>query len=150
MTQNADRPERRERDVDEMIRTVLDEAEAERYAKLGEPSVASLVLSTFQGRYWWLNLLGGVFILLFLFLALFSAVRFFEAETTRDQLLAMGSFFFGLTMVLALKVWTWMEMQRNLIGREIKRLELQVAQLTARLESAVALGDESTKHDRSH
>lgn len=135
MTQKSD-TERQEPDIDEMIRTVLDEAESERYAKLGEPSVPCLVLSTFQGRYWWLNSLGGALILLFLILAVFCAVHFFEAETTRDQLLKMGGFFFGLTMVLALKVRTWMEVQRNLIGREIKCLELQVARLHTRLESS--------------
>ena len=38
--------------------------------------------------------------------------------------------FAGLALV---KVWFWMEMQKNAIMREVKRLELQVASLAAQL-----------------
>jgi hypothetical protein len=36
----------------------------------------------------------------------------------------------GLALV---KVWFWMELQKNAIVREVKRLELQVASLAAQL-----------------
>jgi hypothetical protein len=35
-----------------------------------------------------------------------------------------------------IKVWFWMEIQKNAIVREIKRVELQVANLAAAMRSA--------------
>jgi hypothetical protein len=40
-----------------------------------------------------------------------------------------GGFFLGIFMVTALKVWAWMQMDRNAIIREIKRLEVQLTAL---------------------
>lgn len=34
--------------------------------------------------------------------------------------------------VAMLKIWSWMEMHKNQVLREVKRLELQVARLAAR------------------
>jgi hypothetical protein len=35
-----------------------------------------------------------------------------------------------------LKVWYWIEMQRIVVMREIKRVELQIARLSARIREA--------------
>ncbi len=37
--------------------------------------------------------------------------------------------------ILAMKIWFWMEFQRNGLTREIKRLELQVAHLASELRN---------------
>ena len=38
-------------------------------------------------------------------------------------------------MSVPLKIWFWMEIQRNSVVREIKRLELQVANLSRQLDA---------------
>lgn len=39
----------------------------------------------------------------------------------------------ALAGVLLVKVWFWLELQKNAIVREVKRLELQVASVAAQL-----------------
>ena len=44
-----------------------------------------------------------------------------------------GPFFFSLAAVMAMKLWDWMEIERTTVTREIKRLELRIAQLASSL-----------------
>jgi hypothetical protein len=61
-----------------------------------------------------------------------SVVRFYSVETTREMVAwATGFVFFCLTVSM-LKVWYWMELNKNAVTREIKRLELQLARLVDR------------------
>ncbi len=43
---------------------------------------------------------------------------------------------YSLIVISSLKAWYWMQMNRNALTREIKRLELQIARLSSRLDSA--------------
>ena len=49
------------------------------------------------------------------------------------MLLWGGGAAIGLTALAMVKMWFWMELEKNAIVREVKRLELQVARLVARL-----------------
>ena len=40
---------------------------------------------------------------------------------------------FCFAVVTTIKIWYWMEMTRNALLRDIKRVELQIAQLAQRL-----------------
>ena len=46
------------------------------------------------------------------------------------------SFGFSMAAVSMLKLWAWMEIEKNCTVREIKRLELQVARLAQRLDES--------------
>ena len=100
----------------------------------GEPSLFEMLSETFRGRHRWLNVLGAFWTLVFFLLAIFAAVNFFRAENTRDLLMWAAGFLFCTTAVAMLKVWYWLEMQKNALLREIKRLELQIARLAGRLK----------------
>jgi len=39
--------------------------------------------------------------------------------------------------IMALKLWSWMQMDRNAVMREIKRLELQVSAIAKEIKSTV-------------
>ncbi|HRD29092.1 MAG TPA: hypothetical protein PLO65_12395 [Caulobacter sp.] len=63
---------------------------------------------------------------------LFFATRFYAAADPREMALwgaATVMAFVGLGLI---KIWFWMEIHKNQIIREVKRLELQVARLAAR------------------
>ena len=44
----------------------------------------------------------------------------------------------GIAMIAALKIWYFIELQRIAISHQIKRLELQIAQLAAEVRAANA------------
>ena len=61
--------------------------------------------------------------------AVFFAIRFFRSESTQTQIawaVGFGIAFMGIGM---LKLWIYLLANRNVILREVKRLELQVAKL---------------------
>jgi len=59
--------------------------------------------------------------------------RFAGAADVRNMLVWGGGAALALSAVSMIKLWFWMELQRNATVREIKRLELQVSRLAARL-----------------
>ena len=74
-------------------------------------------------------------VMTFIFFGLFiyCIVQFFEVETTKELLKwGFGSIMFVLGVSM-LKVFTWMQMDKNALLREMKRLELQIASLAGRL-----------------
>lgn len=124
-------------ELDKKIREALSAEDAELFKEMGdEPGVFEMLLETFRGRNRWMNLLGAVWTLIFLALGIASAVAFFRSQTTRDLVLWASACVLCLSAVALLKVWYWMEMQRIAVMREIKRVELQIARLAARLREA--------------
>jgi len=116
---------------DEQIRQALNDEEAEFLASLdSEPALLRQVADTFHGRSRWLSALGVVLMLAFMALCVTSLVRMVRAEDLRTLLLWGTGFGTSLVMILGVKIWYWMELQRHSLKREIKRLELQMAALT--------------------
>ena len=124
-------------DIDEAIRRTLSREDAKLLARFEtEPALHRQVLDMFRGNLRWLTAAGWV-----AGLALFAAGayfwwRFAHASEVRHMLLWLAPAalcFLGLALV---KVWFWLELQKNTVLREVKRLELQVASLAGRGERA--------------
>ena len=122
-------------ELDKKIKEALRQEDAELFEDLGgEPSVFELVIDTFRGKHWWLTLLTIFWSLVFFGLAIFSAVKFFNTDDSRDMMMWALAFIFCMMAVSMMKMWFWMEMNKNAITREIKRLELQIARLAGRIK----------------
>ena len=61
------------------------------------------------------------------------AWRFVHAPHVGEMLRWGAATALALAGVLLVKVWFWLELQKNAIVREVKRLELQVASVAAQL-----------------
>jgi hypothetical protein len=61
--------------------------------------------------------------------AILSASRFLGAPDTREMLLWGAAAMLCIALVLATKVWHWLEMLRLSITWDVKRLELRVSHL---------------------
>jgi len=121
-------------ELDRRIAEALRKEDAELFQDAGEsPGVLDMLFETFRGKHRWLNMLGAIWMVVFLVLAAAAAAAFFRAEATRDMLLWSSACILCVAAVAMLKVWYWMEIQRIAVMREIKRVELQIAQLAARL-----------------
>ncbi len=121
-------------EIDRRIREALRQEDAEILEDFGdEPSVLELLLETYRGRHRWLALLGAFWTLVFLVLGALAAIQFFHAEGIRDLLMWAGACILCMSAVSMLKVWYFMEINKNAITREVKRLELQIARLAARM-----------------
>jgi hypothetical protein len=117
-------------ELDQRIREALAAEDQQLMANFnGELSMFQMITDTFRGRHRWLVVLVFVATLTFLALTILSAVQFFKAEEVREMIMWSGSFVFCALAVLANKIWYWMELNKNSVTREVKRVELQVANL---------------------
>ena len=117
-------------ELDQRIREALAAEDQQLMANFnGELSMFQMITDTFRGRHRWLVVLVFVATLPFLALTILSAVQFFKAEEVREMIMWSGSFVFCALAVLANKIWYWMELNKNSVTREVKRVELQVANL---------------------
>lgn len=97
-----------------------------------EQSVWAQWFGVYRGRNAWINLLAGVFTFVFFGVAIWMGVSFFRAESTNAKLAWGLGCLFSLIAMGNLKMWMWMQMDKNALLREIKRLELQIALLVQR------------------
>ncbi len=122
-------------ELDDRIRQALRDEDAELLAEFGEePSIFEMLMETLRGRHRWLTVFGVFWGIVFTVLAVFCAVAFFQAEATREMLMWAAACVICVSAVSMVKVWYWMELNKNAVTREIKRLELQIARLAARIE----------------
>ncbi len=121
--------------LDDKIREALQQEDAELFEEVGgEPSIFEMLMETCRGRHRWLNMLGAFWTLVFLVLGVVAAVKFFSAEGTRDIVMWAAACIVCVSAVSMLKIWYFLEMHKNALTREIKRLELQIARLAGRLK----------------
>jgi len=121
-------------EIDEMIRQALSEEEAKFYDELGEQTLPEMVSGLFKGRMRWVTIMTMVIMPILFGVAVYCAVRFFNAEDIRLMIIwGAGSFFFVMATGF-MKIFHWMQMDKNAVIREIKRLELQVAMLNSKYQ----------------
>lgn len=125
--------------LDDKIRTALQEKDRELFDEYsGEQGLFEMVAETFRGRHRWLVVLVWFYSVVFFGLTIFTAIRFFQVDATsvRELIAWAIAFVFCFSAVTMLKMWYFMEMNKNSTIREIKRVELQIARLAGRLEAA--------------
>ena len=122
-------------ELDKKIQEALRAEDAELFKDFAEePSVFEMLMETCRGRHRWLNILGAFWTLVFLVLGVVAAVKFFSAEGTRDIVMWAAACIVCVSAVSMLKIWYFLEINKNATTREIKRLELQIARLAARIK----------------
>jgi hypothetical protein len=119
------------RDVDEILRESIGDEERDLLARLPEPGLLGAAAGLFAGRLGWVNvvlmLVQGV-----AFLAgAYAAWRFFEAGDTYGQLRWGLPAMTLLVMSALLKTMMWPAVQADRVIREVKRLELRLADSAA-------------------
>lgn len=119
--------------LDDAIRDALSREDAEFMARFDrEPHLLTQTVGLFRGPLGWVNALFlAVFVPIAAF-AVFGAWKFATLEDVRAMLHWGGMVGFAVLVLALIRLWFFMELQSNRIVREIKRLELQVARLTAR------------------
>lgn len=122
-------------ELDRKIQEALRQEDAELFKEVGaEPSILAMVMETFRGKHKWLTFLGVFRGLVFMVLFVLAAIQFFKAQETRELLLWAAACIVCLSAVSMMNVWYWLEMNKNAVTREIKRLELQIARLASRIK----------------
>ena len=133
----------RNEEIDEMIKEALSEEEAKFFEEMGEQSMQEMIGELFKGKLRWLNILSMIVQPLLFGVAVYCAVHFFNAEETQMMIKWGAGAFLFMFASSYMKLFQWMQMDKNALLREIKRMELQIVSLSAKIDTA------DTKQDRN-
>ena len=98
-----------------------------------EDGLFSQLFGLFRGSMMIWNIFGLVLAVVTAVFMFWSGYHFFISESL-DERIFWGVLLLAFwTGTMGIKIWFWLEMNRNSTSREIKRLEIAVAQLTIKL-----------------
>lgn len=118
--------------LDQAIRQALSAEDAAFLAKFEDQSPFHEAMGTFSGKWGPMNIFAALITFAMFALAAYCALTAFNAADVRETVLWSAGALFGMLAVAMLKMYFWMEINKNVTLREIKRLELQVARLASR------------------
>lgn len=114
----------------EEIKKIVDDV----YDDSREDSIRSMIGDFYSRRMRSTAILIWIVGLLFFAGAVYTGARFFGADQTRDQIMYAAGFICCVYLVGLMKIFAWQMLHRNSIKREIKRLELRIAELAKSLD----------------
>jgi len=120
-------------EIDQLIKETLSQEEAAFYDSLEEQNVFEMVFGLFKGKNAWFLIVVNLMVFVFFGLLIYCGIQFFNVETTNELIKWGLGGMVCLFSVSMLKVYAWMQMDKNAILREMKRLELQVMSLSGKL-----------------
>ncbi len=116
-------------EFDDRIRQALRTESDNVWKDVEEQGLFEQALGVMRGKHKSLTVIANAVMVLFFAMTVYSVMRFFGAETTRMQIVWSVGFLTSNMFVAMMKLWFWMQMDKNTVIREVKRLELQVATL---------------------
>jgi uncharacterized membrane protein YidH (DUF202 family) len=67
--------------------------------------------------------------IIFMAIIVYSGIQFFRAEQTKFQIMYAAIFICCAQFIVLIKIFAWQFIHKNSLKREIKRLELRIAEL---------------------
>ncbi|EAR00921.1 DUF6768 family protein [Maribacter sp. HTCC2170] len=119
--------------IDELIKETLNQEEAKFYDDLEEQNLIGKLSEVYKGKLGWLAIIMNVAHLVIFGLLIYCVVEFFETNETNELIKWASAGFLCMIAMGMLKLFVWMQMDKNDILREMKRLELQLTTLSSKL-----------------
>jgi len=117
-------------DIDKLIKDTLTQEETKFYDGLDEQGLFGMVRGLFKGKLKWVLVMMIVVNFVIMGFFIYSLIQFFHAEELMELIKWAAAAFVCLLMVSMLKLFSWMQMNKNALMREIKRLELLISSLS--------------------
>jgi hypothetical protein len=111
----------------EQLKKIIDSPEA--YDETKEETVYAWFRDCYGKRMRWVMVCVYIQYAILVVPIVYSAIAFFRTDQVRSQILHATIFLFCNLWMGFVSVFAWVMMQRPSISREIKRLELRIAEL---------------------
>ncbi|MDT0608583.1 DUF6768 family protein [Croceitalea rosinachiae] len=115
--------------IDDLIKEALSKEEAKYYDDLKEQNLLGKIGEVYRGKLGWLAIIMNIVHLVFFGLFIYCIISFFNTTETNELIKWASGGFLCMIFMGMLKLYVWMQMDKNDILRELKRLELQVSVL---------------------
>lgn len=116
-------------EIDQLISESLNKEEAEFYTSLEEEGFFKQIGGLYTGKFGWMAILTAIVHTMAVAIAVYCGYKLFTVPDTTEILRYSVILFIALSFGCMIKTWQWMQMDKNSILREMKRLEFQVAVL---------------------
>lgn len=120
-------------DIDKLIKETLTQEEAKFYDELDEQNVFEMLGGLFKGKNSWIMYVMNFMTLVFFAAFILCVVKFFDTENTNELIMWSVGGIIALLAVSMLKMFAWLQMDKNALLREMKRLELQISSLSGKM-----------------
>lgn len=119
--------------IDSLIREALTAEEATFYDELDEQGLIGKLEQVYKGKLGWLAVIMNIVTLILVGCFVYSLIQFLRAESQKDLIIWASAGFLSMIATGMLKLYFWMQMDKNDLKRELKRIELQIAALSAKV-----------------
>jgi len=128
--------------IDDRIKREL-EAEAEEIDQILNEKGSLLDVVSGSFRYGLTRWIAVAYVCAFVVsgLMIWAGYEFYVAETVDARIFSGVWLIVTLAVQIALKQWTWMEVNRTSLLREIKRLEVSVVKLSSKIDRGMITAD---------
>ena len=120
-------------DIDKLIKETLTQEEAKFYEELDEQNIFEMLGGLFKGKNKWIMYVMNFMTIVFFVIFIYCAIQFFSTELTNDLIKWSVLGTLCMMAVSMLKLFSWMQMDKNALLRELKRLELQISSLAGKI-----------------
>ncbi|HKL15097.1 MAG TPA: DUF6768 family protein [Balneolaceae bacterium] len=118
-----------EQEIDRLISESLNKEEAEFYASLEEEGLPQKVKSLYSGKFGRMAVLTAIVHTIAVGIAVYCGYKLFTSPDVVEILRYSVVLFIAWSFGIMIKLWQWMQMDKESVMREMKRLEFQVAVL---------------------
>jgi hypothetical protein len=115
----------------EQIRKIIEDS----YDDSKEGTLRAMAADFYSRRFRSVAILAWAWGIIFTALAVYSAIQFFKADQTKGLIMYAALFLYGALSVGLMKVFAWQMIHRQSIKRDLKRLELILAELSQTMKS---------------
>ena len=120
-------------DIDKLIKETLTQEEAKFYDELEEQNLFQMLAGIFKGKNTWLAIIMNIMNIIIFGLLIYCIIQTMDVEKANDLILWVGAVILCFLTMSMIKIYMWMQIHKNAIIRELKRLELQVSSLSGRM-----------------
>ncbi|MFK7748668.1 MAG: DUF6768 family protein [Kordia sp.] len=121
------------KDIDTLIKETLTEEESKFYDELEEQGLVGSIKSIFEGKLGWLAVVMNIVNLGVFGFMIYCFIQFFNVLETNELLKWGLGIVICMMFMSMIKLYSWMQMDKRAVLREMKRLELQVSSLASKI-----------------
>lgn len=117
-------------EIDRLITESLSQEEAEFYRSLDEEGLSGKVRSLYTGKMGWMAVATAIVNVAAAAISVYCLIMIFTLPETVHIIRYLSVLIIAWSFGCMVKLWQWMQMDKDSIIREMKRLEFQVAILS--------------------
>ena len=117
-------------EIDQLIKESLTQEEAKFYDELEEQNLLNQLGSLFKTKMGWLIVMMNIVNLIVFALSIYCVIQFLNTDVTNELIRWGGAVILCWSTLAMIKLFVWMQMDKNALLRELKRLELQIAAMS--------------------